>query len=53
MQARERLLDSAARVEAGSFRALQSFVKILRNWRQQILKYFVGRHNNGFAAGVN
>lgn len=53
MQARECLLDSVARVEAGSFRALQSFVKILRNWRQQILNYFVGRHNNGFAEGLD
>jgi transposase len=51
--AEERLLDWVARVEASSFRALQSFVKTLRNWWQQILNYFVGRHNNGFAEGVN
>jgi len=42
-----------ARVEASEFKALQSFVKTLRNWWQQILNYFVGRHNNGFAEGVN
>jgi len=47
------LLDWVARVEASSFRALQSFVKTLRNWWQQILNYFVGRHTNGFAEGVN
>ena len=51
--AEERLLDWVARVEARSFRALQSFVKTLRNWWQKILNYFVGRHNNGFAEGVN
>ncbi len=51
--AEKRLLDWVARVEASSFRALQSFVKTLRNWWQQILNYFVGRHNNGFAEGVN
>jgi len=51
--AEERLLDWVARVEASSFRALQSFVKTLRNWWQPILNYFVGRHNNGFAEGVN
>ena len=51
--AEEQLLDWVARVEASAFRALQSFVKTLRNWWQQILNYFVGRHNNGFAEGVN
>jgi len=51
--AEERLLDWVARVEASSFRALQSFVKTLRNWWQPILNYFVGRHTNGFAEGVN
>lgn len=51
--AEERLLDWVARVEASSFRALQSFVKTLQNWWQQILNYFVGRHTNGFAEGVN
>jgi transposase len=51
--AEERLLDWVARVEASSFRALQSFVKTLRNWWQQILNYFFGRHTNGFAEGVN
>jgi transposase len=51
--AEERLLDWVARVETSSFRALQSFVKTLRNWWQQILNYFVGRYTNGFAEGVN
>ena len=51
--AEQRLLDWVTRVEASSFRALQSFAKTLRNWWQQILNYFVGRHNNGFAEGVN
>jgi transposase len=51
--AEEHLLDWVACVEASSFQALQSFVKTLRNWWQQILNYFVGRHNNGFAEGVN
>lgn len=51
--AEECLLDWVARVEVSEFKALQPFVKTLRNWWPQILNYFVGRHNNGFAEGVN
>jgi transposase len=51
--AEERLLNWVAQVEASPFRALQSFVKTLRNWWQPILNYFIGHHNNGFAEGVN
>ena len=51
--AEERLLEWVARVEASQFKSLQAFVKTLRNWWQQILNYFVGRHTNGFAEGVN
>ena len=51
--AEERLLAWVARVEASGFKALQSFVKTLHNWWHQILNYFVGRYNNGFAEGVN
>jgi transposase len=51
--AEERLLDWVAQVEASGFKALQAFVKTLRNWWHQILNYFVGRFNNGFAEGVN
>jgi transposase len=51
--AEERLLAWVARVEASGFKALQSFVKTLRNWWRQILNYFVGRYNNGFAEGIN
>ncbi|MEI2760852.1 transposase [Methanothrix soehngenii] len=42
-----------AKVEALSFKALKAFVNTLRNWWQQILNYFDGRFNNGFAEGVN
>ena len=51
--AEERLLAWIAKVEATSFKALQSFVNTLRNWWEQILNYFEGRFNNGFAEGVN
>jgi len=51
--AEERLLAWVAGVEASQFKALQPFVKTLRNWWQQILNYFIGRHTNGFAEGVN
>lgn len=51
--AEERLLDWVARVEASQFKSLRAFVKTLHNWWQQILNYFVGRHTNGFAEGVN
>jgi transposase len=49
----ERLLTWVAGVEASDFTALQTFVKTLRNWWQQILNYFDDRHNNGFEEGVN
>jgi transposase len=42
-----------AKVEALSFKALKAFVNTLQNWWQQILNYFDGRFNNGFAEGVN
>ena len=51
--AEKRLLRWMAQVVATSFKALKSFVNTLRNWRQQILNYFDGRFNNGFAEGVN
>jgi len=51
--AEERLLCWIATVEATSFKALKSFVNTLRNWWEQILNYFEGRFNNGFAEGVN
>jgi len=49
----KRLRRWIAKVEATSFKALQSFVNTLQNWWQQILNYFDGRFNNGFAEGVN
>ncbi|MCI0556460.1 MAG: ISL3 family transposase [Anaerolineae bacterium] len=51
--AEKRLLRWIAQVEATAFKALKSFVSTLRNWWQQILNYFDGRYNNGFAEGVN
>ena len=51
--AEERLLSWVAKVEATPFKALKSFVNTLRNWWEQILNYFDGRYNNGFAEGVN
>jgi len=51
--AEKRLLRWIAKVEATSFKALKSFVNTLRNWWEQILNYFDGRYNNGFAEGVN
>jgi transposase len=47
------LLAWVTQVEACKFRALVAFAKTLRNWWKQILNYFTGRHNNGFAEGVN
>jgi len=51
--AEKRLLHWIAKVEATPFKALKSFIKTLRNWWEQILNYFDGRYNNGFAEGVN
>jgi transposase len=51
--AEERLRRWMAKVEALSFKALKAFVNTLQNWWQQILNYFDGRFNNGFAEGVN
>jgi transposase len=47
------LLAWMERAEASGYRALKSFVKTLRNWKEAILNYFDGRHSNGFAEGVN
>ena len=52
-EAEQKLKEWVARVEASSLKALKKFVGTLRNWWQQILNYFVGRVNNGFAEGVN
>jgi transposase len=49
----KQLLKWIGEVEASPFKALQSFVKTLHHWWPQILNYFEGRHNNGFAEGVN
>jgi transposase len=51
--AEKHLLRWVAKVEATPFKALKSFVNTLRNWWEQILNYFDGRYNNGFAEGVN
>lgn len=51
--AEKRLRSWVAKVEATPFKALKSFVNTLRNWWEQILNYFDGRSNNGFAEGVN
>lgn len=51
--AEKRLRRWVTKVEALSFKALKAFVNTLRNWWQQILNYFDGRFNNGFAEGVN
>ena len=47
------LLAWVAQIEACKYRALKAFAKTLRNWWTQILNYFTGRYNNGFAEGVN
>ncbi len=52
-EAEKQLQNWVARVEASPFKALKQFVGTLRNWWQQILNYFTGRFNNGFAEGVN
>ena len=51
--AAERLTAWLAQVQASRVKALQAFTKTLLNWRERILNYFDGRHNNGFAEGVN
>jgi len=51
--AEKRLCRWVAQVEATASKALLSFVHTLQNWWQQILNYFDGRFNNGFAEGVN
>lgn len=51
--AEKRLKEWIAEVETTPFKALKSFINTLRNWWEQILNYFEGRYNNGFAEGVN
>ena len=52
-EAEQQLQDWVEKVEASPFKALKKFVGTLHNWWQQILNYFTGRFNNGFAEGVN
>ena len=52
-EAEKLLQEWVTKVESSPFKALKKFVGTLRNWWQQILNYFVGRVNNGFAEGVN
>ncbi|MEW6713093.1 MAG: transposase [Candidatus Riflebacteria bacterium] len=47
------IVPGGVQVKATSFKSLKSFVNTLRNWWRQILNYFDGRFNNGFAEGVN
>ncbi len=48
-----RLDEWLAQVEASGLKAFHTFSKTVRNWRERILIYFMGRHSNGFAEGVN
>jgi transposase len=41
------------RAKTDGLRAIQGFIRTIERWRQLILNYFVGRHSNGFAEGVN
>lgn len=50
IQALEQWLERACEITAKPF---QTFVTTVENWRQQILNFFDGRSNNGFAEGVN
>lgn len=52
-EAEKQLQNWVTQVEASPFKALKKFVGTLRNWWQQILNYFTGRFNNGFAEGIN
>lgn len=47
------LVEWIVKVEACGYRALNEFIKTLKNWWNPILNYFKGRHTNGFAEGVN
>lgn len=48
-----KLAEWMTQVQASGLKALQVFLQTLTNWRERILNYFVGRHSNGFAEGVN
>lgn len=48
-----RLADWLERAQASGLPAWRTFVKTVQNWRDSVLNYFDGRHNNGFAEGVN
>jgi transposase len=48
-----KLAEWVTQVQASGLKALQTFLQTLANWRERILNYFIGRHSNGFAEGVN
>jgi transposase len=41
------------KAESTGNKYLQMFTKTLRNWRDQILNYFINRITNGFVEGIN
>lgn len=52
-QARRFLMAWVVKVQQTNNRYLLAFVKMLRNWWQQILNYFDERITNGFVEGMN
>lgn len=51
--AEAKLAEWVTQVQVSGLKALQTLLQTLTNWRERILNYFVGRHSNGFAEGVN
>jgi transposase len=41
------------RVAASQLKCFDGFLKTLEHWWEEILNYFVGRHNSGFVEGFN
>lgn len=51
--AQQRLAEWVERARTVGHQALQSFVRTVENWWDEILSFFDSRGNNGFAEGVN
>lgn len=52
-QADDQLTDWLKQAKATGLKAIHGFTHTLDRWREPILNYFIGRHSNGFAEGVN
>ena len=51
--AKEKMIEWIASVRESELRCFDHFIKTLLNYQEEILNYFIDRHNGGFVEGFN